>query len=241
MAVEELGESGASIALIPGSSKGLSSFPNQLALADREYRLLAPAARTEVPARIDFEEDAGHLHISLAPDPVHLVGHSYGGLTAIHLAALRPTTVLSLLLVEPAAMSVARGIPEVEHHIEQVGAVFERADEMSVEEFAACFVEALGSAWDGKRELAGQERLRFELLRRQRLPWTANLPLDELRRAAYPKLIVTSGSDPIYEAIADRLSSAIAAERKIVPGSGHRVQDAPAFNDLLRQIATPAR
>ena len=233
--IEAIGE-GTSLVLFPGSNNGLRAFSKQLSLA-ADYRLIAPAPRTAVSDRIDFEEDASNLHESLPTEPpAHLVGHSYGGLTAIHFAALRPTSLLSLMLIEPAAMSVARGVPEVEHHIEAVGNVFARANEMAVEEFGAAFAVALGSAPDPNRQLSDTGRLQLELLRRQRLPWTAALPLDEIRNATYPKLILTSGSDPMYEAIADRLAPALGARREVLAGGGHRVHDAPAFNELLRRF-----
>ena len=42
-------------------------------------------------------------------EPVHLVGHSYGGAVALHVARTRPERVRSLTLVEPSAFHLLRG------------------------------------------------------------------------------------------------------------------------------------
>src|SRR5436190_3588558 len=41
--------------------------------------------------------------------PVHLVGHSYGGGVALHIARTRPELLRSLTLVEPSAFHLLRG------------------------------------------------------------------------------------------------------------------------------------
>jgi len=41
-------------------------------------------------------------------EPVHLVGHSYGGAVALHLARVRPAFVKSLTLIEPSAFHLLR-------------------------------------------------------------------------------------------------------------------------------------
>jgi pimeloyl-ACP methyl ester carboxylesterase len=82
--------------------------------------VLVRAPRRTVPARVDFEADAVELAAALGNEPRHVVGHSYGGVTAMHLAAARPGATLSPALLEPAAMSVARGVPAVEEHVETI-------------------------------------------------------------------------------------------------------------------------
>src|SRR5688572_31469305 len=42
-------------------------------------------------------------------EPVHLVGHSYGGAVALHIARTRPELVKSLTLIEPSAFHLLRG------------------------------------------------------------------------------------------------------------------------------------
>jgi hypothetical protein len=81
----------------------------------------------------------------------------------------------------------------------------------------------------------------MELLRRQRLPWTAHLPIRALGSAGFKKLVVTGGSDAMYEVVADRLADLIGAQRETVVGATHRVQDAPSFNSLLQRFVQSTR
>ena len=39
--------------------------------------------------------------------PVHLIGHSYGGALALHLASMRPARIASLILYEPTAFHLS--------------------------------------------------------------------------------------------------------------------------------------
>ncbi len=52
-----------------------------------------------------FRQDVDAL-LPLLDSPTHLVGHSYGGLLALHLALARPDAVRSLALYEPVAFGV---------------------------------------------------------------------------------------------------------------------------------------
>jgi pimeloyl-ACP methyl ester carboxylesterase len=60
---------------------------------------------------------SGHGEFSLAQEaaalnlhgPVHLVGHSYGGGVALHIARTRPDLLRSLTLIEPSAFHLLRG------------------------------------------------------------------------------------------------------------------------------------
>ena len=52
----------------------------------------------------------------LAPT-AHLVGHSYGAVVALLMAAAAPDTVQSLTVVEPPVRQLARGVAEVEDAI----------------------------------------------------------------------------------------------------------------------------
>jgi len=46
--------------------------------------------------------------IEARPGPIHLVGHSYGGGAALHVACARPDRIASLTLYEPSAFSLLR-------------------------------------------------------------------------------------------------------------------------------------
>ena len=66
--------------------------------------------------RVDFDDHAVLVAEALG-DGAHLVGHSYGGVISLLAAARRPEAVLSLTVIEPPAMGVARGHPAVERFV----------------------------------------------------------------------------------------------------------------------------
>ena len=68
----------------------------------------------------------------------------------------------------------------------------------------------------------------------ERPPSEAEIPLDGLAAAPFPKLVVTGGHDAAFEAIGDALEERLGAERAVFPGAGHSVQRLGApFNDAL--------
>ena len=90
--------------------------PVVASLSDR-YRVLAPDllgyGRSEpwpVNARLHPWSDLGALLslAELADEPVHLVGHSYGGTVALEAARVLGTRVKSLTLIEPVAFHLLR-------------------------------------------------------------------------------------------------------------------------------------
>jgi pimeloyl-ACP methyl ester carboxylesterase len=99
--------------------------------------------------------------IDAAGEPVHLIGHSYGGLVALHAALHRRAQIRSLALVEPVAFGVlhARGEHEVLAAIEAMPyrtPVLPHAPDAS-ERWLTWFVEY----WNGKGAFAAlNERMR---------------------------------------------------------------------------------
>lgn len=46
---------------------------------------------------------------------------------------------------------------------------------------------------------------------RGRLPWEAVIPVDEVARASYPKLVVSGGHSPLFDAVCDVLEARLPA------------------------------
>jgi len=69
-------------------------------------RVLAP----ELSSHGTLAREAGPIRSLMGrlDEPVHLVGHSYGGAVALHIARTRPERVRSLTLVEPSAFHLLR-------------------------------------------------------------------------------------------------------------------------------------
>jgi pimeloyl-ACP methyl ester carboxylesterase len=200
--VEELG-SGPSVMLVHGSITGGVVWEQQRPLAER-WRLRIPdrpgfGRSPDVP-RVDFERDA-KLIAGLLEDGEHLVGHSYGGLVSLLAAARRPAAVRSLTVIEPPAFSVARGEPEVDAYIARFEDYIRNSPREPVSMLRG-FFELTGVPAEPLDPLPQELQRGVDLLLRgERLPAEAEIPLDVLARAPFPKLVVSGGEHPVFERV----------------------------------------
>lgn len=181
--------------------------------------------------QVDFARDAVWLEPLLEPAS-HVVGHSYGGVVALLAAARRPELVRSLTVVEPPAFAVARGVPEVDATVEEGDRLWRDGPE-DVEAFLRLFM-----AWVGAPVPPGTLSPGLlqgaRALRRERLPWTAEIPLDALAAAPFPILAVSGAHSAAFDAVCDVLAERCGALRAVLPGAGHSVQRlGEPFNKLL--------
>ena len=89
----------------PGLSDYLSSLDGELASGYTVHRYqqrgLAPSTRSG-PFSVDAHaQDALAVLRAVAPDGAVVIGHSWGGYLAMHLAAMRPDLILGLVVVDP--------------------------------------------------------------------------------------------------------------------------------------------
>lgn len=206
-------------------------------LAER-YTLVAPNRGGYPPGplleRIDFEQQADEL-APLLEDGAHLVGHSYGGVIALLMAARRPEAVLSLTVSEPPAFALARANPEVDRLVEQLDDHFTNGPR-DPREFAARFMELIGSTAQPPAELSPELEQGIRATMAERPPWEAEIPLDELATAPFRKLVVSGGHHPAFEAVCDVLEVRLGAERAILPGTGHGIVRAPGYVERLDEF-----
>src|SRR5688572_5073410 len=95
------------------------------ALAERlsgRYRVIAPdlygyGATAPWPGRGAFslarEAEIALAMLELADEPAHLVGHSYGGAVALHVARLHGGLLRSLVAIEPVAFHLLKDPSEI--------------------------------------------------------------------------------------------------------------------------------
>ena len=70
-----------------------------------------------------------------------------------------------------------------------------------------------------------------------RFPWEAEVPLDELARAPFPKLVVSGGHSATFDAVCDVLESQIGAHRAVIAGAGHSIPTlGEPVNDALTAL-----
>jgi pimeloyl-ACP methyl ester carboxylesterase len=213
----------------------------QKPLAER-FEIVAPNRRGFPPGpdveRVDFEDEAVWLEQFLEPG-THVVGHSYGGVIALLAAARRPETLRSLTVIEPPAFGAARGVPAADEFIARIGEHW-TSGPRDPAEFLRGFLSLVGSSTppgDFTPELLQGART----LMVERSPAEAVIPFDELARAPFPKLVVSGGHSPAFEAVCDVLEERLGAERAVLPGAGHSVQRlGEPFNELLTEFVARA-
>ena len=108
--------SGPPVLLVHGSIADYREWSRQIAPLSQHYRVIVYSRRYHWPnsppgkdadATLDRQaDDLEALIRALGIAPVHIVGHSYGGATALVVALRRPEMVRSLVLAEPAVGGV---------------------------------------------------------------------------------------------------------------------------------------
>jgi pimeloyl-ACP methyl ester carboxylesterase len=234
MHVETLG-SGPRIVLVHGSvAPGWMTWNAQKPLADR-FTLVVPVRSGYPPnpplESIDFEDQAAELRELLEPGD-HLVGHSYGGV--VSLLAAPGAELGSLTVLEPPAFGVARGDPAVE---EFVGHFADGAPE-EPREYLEFFLPLVGSTLRLSDPLPPALEAGGRAAIAERTPAEAEIPLDALAAAPFPKLVVSGGHSAAFDAVCDVLEARLGAQRAVLPGAGHSIPRlGEPLNALLEAFA----
>ena len=228
---------GAPVVLVHGSlALGVEEWEAQRPLADAGFRLLvldrrgygnSPTADGE-----DFLRDAEDIN-DVVGDAAHLVGHSYGGLGVMFAAARRPEATLSVTLLEPAAFALGQRNRAAAALVEGVRRMWDL--DLPDDEWVVGFLKAVGSDPDEfPPDFLAAALPLVPVLRHGRPIWTADLPLDALAAATFPKLVVSGGHSAGFDAICDALAERIGASRTVVEGAGHEIQvTGPPLNEAL--------
>jgi pimeloyl-ACP methyl ester carboxylesterase len=239
--VEVVG-SGPRIVLVHGSG-GNSGWQAQRPLAE-QYTLVMPTRSGYPPnpplERIDFEDQAGELLDVVEPGD-HLVGHSYGGV--VSLLAAPSVRLESLTVLEPPAFGVTPENEDVARLVRELAPLW--PTDLAPEPFLRRFVETVGALgpYDAPSPLPPEMERSVQAMMAERPPWEAQIPLGKLAATAFPKLVVSGGHNPAFDAVCDELERSLGAERAVLPGAGHSIPRAPGFTerlgDFLERTAPP--
>lgn len=217
---------GTPVVLVHGSlATGAEEWAEQRPLADAGYELRVPDRRGYGRSAADAEDflaDADDI-VELLGDGAHLVGHSYGGLGAMLAAARHPERTRSLTLLEPATAECAPTDPAWRTVVDGVQAMWD--SDLPDREWVVGFLCAVGSdpalLPDAFLDAAVAGVPTF----RNGRPFAeAAVPFEALRRASFPKLVVSGGHHPGFEAMSVDLADRIGAEHIVVDGAGHEIQ-----------------
>ncbi len=236
--------SGPRAVLVHGGTPGggASAFEAQREL-EGHWHLVLPDrpghGQSPRQGREDFERDA-ELVGPLLGTGAHLVGHSYGGIVALYMAARRPGVVRSLTLIEPPAFCFAHGDPVVDEMARANRELFDHPPADPVATMRTFFglvgidVDIPDPAPDGFLPIATAFAKGVADIR---APDEAEIDPGELTAGGYPVQVLTSGRTPGFEHIADAIADQTGGEHVVVPGTDHVVQNAGApVNELLERF-----
>ncbi|MEU6965450.1 alpha/beta fold hydrolase [Streptomyces chrestomyceticus] len=230
-------------------------FAAQRPLADsRRLLLMDRRGYGDSPdtARSDFETDAedivevlGGQACAAGPDGAHLVGHGNGAVAALLTTARRPDLVRSLSLIQPSAFTAAAHHPVVAGLLDRVrdGAP-SIPDGVTPEQYLRASTEGLEMAMPEPTP----RRLRaVATSMRERPVWEAEIPLDSIRGAALPVLVICGTWErapaayrehvglPLM-AVAESLTDSLGGRLLRVPGYYPHTQEPTAVNAALREF-----
>ena len=213
------------------------TWHRQLELAD-EWELCIPNrpgfAASPPLTRGNFEVEAP-LMAELLGDGAHLVGHSYGAVIALLAAAARPEAVRSLTVSEPGSLRLAAGNPAVDTVIAQGEELYRRRGEVTPREFVQLFRAGVHSARETPDPLPEWLERGARLVMEERPPWEADVPIEALAAAPFPKLVISGDHSPAFEAVCDVLAERIGGERAVIRGRDHTIPSTgEPYNERLR-------
>jgi len=172
---------------------------------------------------------------------VHLVGHSYGGVICLLAAASRPEAVRSLTVIEPPAFGVAAGNAAVDDLVARLKDHWQHGPRKSPARFLDTFLRLVGSAAELPDPLPPPLAQGAAMLIVERGPWEADIALEQLARAPFPKLVVSGAHSAAFDAVCDVLERGLGAERAVIAGAGHSIpRIGEAFNQRLEQFLNHA-
>jgi pimeloyl-ACP methyl ester carboxylesterase len=226
------------VVLVHGSvGNGPATWGAVQSLGDR-FDLVVPNRGGYPPnpplERIDFDIQADEL-APLLGDGSHLVGHSYGGVISLLMAARYPALVRSLTVSEPPAFGVASGTSEVDRLVADLASLFATGP-AEPDAFLREFLALVGSNTKLPEPLPPELEQGARALMVERPPWEAEIPLDDLAAAPFPKLVVSGAHNPAFDAVCDVLEERLGAERAVLPGAGHSLPRAPGYPERLKRF-----
>jgi pimeloyl-ACP methyl ester carboxylesterase len=238
----EAAQRGLPLLMIHGGAPPRETFERQLEL-ERSRRLLVPSLPMHRHAagggrRRDFALDASALAELIreqAPGGAHLLGVSYGAVSALACAQIAPELVSSLILVEAPLFALARDRPEVARFAAALERPFDRAVCTREEARAALGAFAdphAGRASDLGAWIAGVMRF----IRGARPPGQAQIDLARLRAAGIRALVVSGAHHDALSIVSERLAEGLGAQYLKLPGWGHFPQRSPRFNAALERF-----
>ncbi|WP_030258313.1 alpha/beta fold hydrolase [Streptomyces violens] len=197
----------------------------------------------------DWAVDAEDI-IALLGTGAHLVGHAYGGVSAMAAAVHRPDLVRSLTLIQPGALRPAEADPVVAAALARARAATAALPAgLTPAEYLRAATESVGM----ETPEPTPARLRAAATTMAERPcWDADIPLGPLADAPFPKLLISgdwAGAPEAYRTYAGEpliacarfLATALDADHLTVPGYYPHTQQPARVNAALADLWQAAR
>jgi pimeloyl-ACP methyl ester carboxylesterase len=250
-----IGDSNAApVVFVHGTLGDLRSWSAQETAFAQIYRVLVYSRRYHPPnppvddhqsySAKEHAEDLAGLLLNLGIAPAHIVGSSYGAYTALQLVRDHPQLVRSLVLAEPAVVSLLTGSEAGDsarrafftYGLDPARAAFTRGDSVTAIRY---FVDAVSGRGTFDRlppatqadMLAHTFEMRREMVA-ERADYLPTVSCAELSRITTPVLLIRGERSPrIFQLITDELARCLANDTTvIIPGAGHASnRDNPAY------------
>jgi len=241
---------GTPVIFVHGSLSDGGYWADQLGPFAKHYRAIAYSRRYDYPnvnparsgysAVVDAEDLAAFIH-TLHLGKVVVIGHSYGALTALFLAAKHPELVRALVLAEPPAISLLAHLPSDQAKtgktmfediqrkmVVPMQQAFRRGDR---DAGIAAFIDYVFNdphAWDKMSESAREDTLRdaheWDVMMTTGTLFP-NIEPPTIRRISAPVLLLSGAkSYPFLGLITEELARLLPNREKIVlPDAGHQM------------------
>lgn len=257
----ECGE-GEPLVLVHGSLGDYRTWISQIDVLSEEYRVIAysrryhypnpwPQNATDFTAGIHAKDLVAFIH-ALNLDKVHLIGHSYGGLTTLLVARDHPGLIRSLTLGEAAAQSLTVTSSEgksvfqnfMQHSVRPSHKAFEQGN---IEKGVRIFINGvLGEGpyenmppiahifmLENAREMKGQ----IKGLNDEGIDFFPALTCNDAKQITVPTLLLDGEVSPRFLGlINDALEECLPNnERTMIPGASHdlKIQESSVFSETV--------
>jgi len=233
---------GPKVLMIHGGEEagGATAFAPQAPLAESHTLILPDLpghGQTPLHGPVNVDHDAD-LVAELLTEPMHVLGHSYGGGVALRVAAQKPEMIRSLILIEPNVIDMAASDPEVRQMLMELAQAIQITD---LRERVIKFSGVLGIHKDWPDPLTDTYRQLSEnlpiLLKPNPNALTSQHFADQVAAADIPALVISGGHRTSWEHVCDTIAGVIHAQRAVVTGFAHAPQyNAADFNATLEKF-----